>query len=155
MSNNLPDNLIPIPEDHRFKALINSTKDCTKNISQKEFLPENFNVPPIISNEEYQKPITEEIGLTNEILEIQNKKLEDFQIQLNKSNFELKQANDKLSSQNLYIKELKTELKEEIKKRKLFEDKISKKDKILSIISLISAIIGGIIVVIFEHVTFI
>lgn len=155
MSNNLPDNLIPIPEDPRFKALINSTKDCTKNISQKKFLPENFNVPHIMSNEEYQKPITEKIGLTNEILEIQNEKLEDFQKQLNKFNFELKQANDKLSSQNLYIKELKAELKEEIKKRKLFEDKISKKDKILSIISLISAIIGGIIVVIFENVTFI
>lgn len=68
MSNNLPDNLIPIPEDPRFKALINSTKDCTKNISQKKFLPENFNVPHIMSNEEYQKPITEKIGLTNEIL---------------------------------------------------------------------------------------
>ncbi len=78
-------------------------------------------------------------------------RLDDINASLNKANHEIKQLNDKVSSQNLYIKEIEDKLDKEIEDRKNLENRLSPKEKKLAYISFISAIIGGIIVVIFEH----
>lgn len=71
---------------------------------------------------------------TNELIESTNKQLLELQNQLNDSRIQLKQANDKIASQTLVIKQLKADLKEENDKA----NKISSKDWK-------SWIIGGII----------
>lgn len=63
------------------------------------------------------------------------------QNQLNDSKIQLKQANDKISSQNLYIKELKADLKEEIENRALAENKLNSKDWKTAIIALMFSLI--------------
>lgn len=69
-----------------------------------------------------------------------NSKINELSEQLDYSNTQLKQANDKISSQNLYIKELKSDLKEETEKRVIAENKLGSKDwKIL----IIGAILGA------------
>ena len=67
--------------------------------------------------------------------------------QLDYSNTQLKQANDKISSQNLYIKELKSDLKEETEKRVIAEDKLGSKDWKTALISFGFALL----VLIIEH----
>lgn len=57
------------------------------------------------------------------------------------SKIQLKQANDKISSQNLYIKELKADLKEEIENRTLAENKLNSKDWKTAIIALMFSLI--------------
>jgi len=71
----------------------------------------------------------------------------ELQAKLDKSNFELKQLNDKNSSQNLYIKELQADLKEESLKREVAENKLSSKDWKTAFISLST----GIFVLAVEH----
>lgn len=53
---------------------------------------------------------------TNELIESTNKQLLELQNQLNDSRIQLKQANDKIASQTLVIKQLKADLKEESNK---------------------------------------
>lgn len=48
---------------------------------------------------------------------------------------EIKQLNDKLASQNLYIKQLKSDLNDEIEKRRKLEKKFSRKEIIGYIIA--------------------
>lgn len=97
---------------------------------------------------ERAKPITDRLDRQIEILENQIQQAEtinaDLQAKLEKANFELKQLNDKSSSQNLYIKELKADLKEEMERRIKAEDAISPKDWKMSIISLIISFITGV-----------
>lgn len=61
-------------------------------------------------------------------LKTANSKIDELSEQLDYSNTQLKQANDKISSQNLYIKELKSDLKEESEKRVVAENKLGSKD---------------------------
>ena len=56
---------------------------------------------------------------------------------------QLRQLNDKASSQNLYIKELKTDLKEESLKRELAENKVSAKDWKVALIAGVIGLITG------------
>lgn len=60
--------------------------------------------------------------------------------QLEEAQLQLKQLNDKESSQNLYIKELKADLQMESLKRELAENKLSSKDWKTAFITLIAAL---------------
>ena len=97
---------------------------------------------------ERAKPITDRLDKQIEILDNQLQQAEttnaELQAKLEKANFELKQLNDKSSSQNLYIKELKADLKEEMERRIKAEDAISPKDWKMSIISLVVSFIAGV-----------
>lgn len=74
---------------------------------------------------------------TNELIEFTNEQILELQNQLKDSKVQLKQANDKLASQTLVIKQLKADLKKESEKA----GKISVKDLILI---LIGAILGAV-----------
>lgn len=76
-----------------------------------------------------------------------NSKIDELSEQLDYSNTQLKQANDKISSQNLYIKELKSDLKEETEKRVVAENKLGSKDWKTALISFGFALL----VLIIEH----
>lgn len=78
---------------------------------------------------------------TNELISQANDQILKLQNQLNDSKIQLKQANDKISSQNLYIKELKADLKEEIKNRALVENKLNSKDWKTALIALMFSLI--------------
>lgn len=97
---------------------------------------------------ERAKPITDRLDKQIEILGNQLQQAEttnaELQAKLEKANFELKQLNDKSSSQNLYIKELKADLKEEMERRIKAEDTISPKDWKMAIISLVIGFITGV-----------
>lgn len=80
-------------------------------------------------------------------LKTANSKIDELSEQLNYSNIQLKQANDKISSQNLYIKELKSDLKEETEKRVVAENKLGSKDWKTALISFGFALL----VLIIEH----
>lgn len=78
---------------------------------------------------------------TNELLEATNEQILELQNQLKNSKVQLKQANDKLASQTLVIKQLKVDLKEESEKA----DKISLKDIKLAIITGFIGLLTGLI----------
>ena len=80
-------------------------------------------------------------------LKTANSKIDELSEQLDYSNIQLKQANDKISSQNLYIKELKSDLKEETEKRAIAENKLGSKDWKTALISFGFALL----VLIIEH----
>ena len=80
-------------------------------------------------------------------LKTANSKIDELSEQLDYSNTQLKQANDKISSQNLYIKELKSDLKEETEKRVIAENKLGSKDWKTALISFGFALL----VLIIEH----
>lgn len=68
--------------------------------------------------------MVEKQSKTNELLESTNEQILELQNQLKNSQTQLKQANDKIASQTLVIKQLKSDLKEESEKA----SKISSKD---------------------------
>ena len=74
--------------------------------------------------------------------EIANK---DLHKQLEEAQLQLKQLNDKESSQNLYIKELKADLQTESLKRELAENKLSSKDWKVALVAGVIGLITGII----------
>lgn len=91
-------------------------------------------------NEKPEQPkniMVEKQSETNELLESTNEQILELQNQLKDSKVQLKQANNKLASQTLVIKQLKADLKEESEKA----GKISTKDLILI---LIGAILGAV-----------
>lgn len=65
--------------------------------------------------------------------------------QLEEAQLQLKQLNDKESSQNLYIKELKADLQMESLKRELAENKLSSKDWKVALIAGAIGLITGLI----------
>lgn len=81
--------------------------------------------------------MVEKQSKTNELLESTNEQILELQNQLKDSKVQLKQANDKLASQTLVIKQLKADMKEESEKA----GKISVKDLVLI---LIGAILGAV-----------
>lgn len=78
---------------------------------------------------------------TNELLEATNEQILELQNQLKDSKVQLKQANDKLTSQTLVIKQLKADLIEESEKA----GKISFKDIKLAIITGFIGLLTGLI----------
>lgn len=69
----------------------------------------------------------------------------DLHKQLEEAKLQLKQLNDKESSQNLYIKELKADLQMESLKRELAENKLSSKDWKVALIAGVIGLITGLI----------
>ncbi len=89
---------------------------------------------------DFENPVVTELKTTNS-------KIDELSEQLDYSNIQLKQANDKISSQNLYIKELKSDLREETEKRVVAENKLDSKDWKTALISYGFALL----VLIIEH----
>ena len=89
---------------------------------------------------DFENPVVTELKTTNS-------KIDELSEQLDYSNIQLKQANDKISSQNLYIKELKSDLREETEKRVVAENKLDSKDWKTALISFGFALL----VLIIEH----
>lgn len=140
------DNLIPIesnelfPKSQEFIAAINTSEmknymanqvheQITKNLIQPSLNPPLKNL-----NEKVENLLEEQIKQ----YESANNEL---QKQLTEAQLQLKQLNDKESSQNLYIKELKADLKEESLKRELAENKLSTKDWKTAVIAFIFAVV--------------
>lgn len=71
----------------------------------------------------------------------------DLHKQLEEAQLQLKQLNDKESSRNFYIKELKADLQMESLKRELAENKLSSKDWKTIVISFLTAIV----ILVIEH----
>ena len=95
-------------------------------------------------NKPIQQPknqIVEEQKQTNELIEFTNEQILELQNQLKDSKVQLKQANDKIASQTLVIKQLKADLKEESEK----VGKISSKDIMLAIITGFIGVLTGLI----------
>ena len=82
-----------------------------------------------------------------EKLQIEKDSNAELQIKLDKSNFELKQLNDKISAQNLYIKQLKADLKKESLQREIAETKLNAKDWKTAFVG----VLAGIILLGIEH----
>lgn len=91
-------------------------------------------VPSINPNEKMKFLLEEQLKQYKLMNSELHQKLEYAQLQL-------KQLNDKESSQNLYIKELKADLKEESLKRELAENKLSFKDRKLIMVSFLTAVV--------------
>lgn len=95
-------------------------------------------------NEKPEQPknvMVEKQSETNELIEFTNEQILELQNQLKDSKIQLKQANDKLASQTLVIKQLKVDLKEESEKA----GKISLKDIKLAIITGFIGLLTGLI----------
>lgn len=96
---------------------------CTSMIQEqimRSITPDNIKDVPLLNPNEKLESLTED-----EILQT-------------------KQLNDKISSQNLYIKQSQADLKEEFNKRAIAEDTLSVKDWKLAIISGIIGLITGV-----------
>ena len=94
-------------------------------------------------NEKPEQPkniMVEKQSETNELIESTNEQILELQNQLKDSKVQLKQANDKLASQTLVIKQLKADLKEESEK----SGKISIKDWMGYLISGIIGLVVGV-----------
>lgn len=104
----------------------------------------------LVTPEERAKPITDRLDKEIELLEGQLQQAEstneELQSKLDDAYIQLRQLNDKTSSQNLYIKELKTDLKEETERRIKAEDKLSSKDWKLALISFVVGVGSGLLV---------
>lgn len=136
------------------------TKESILTNDQIQSMAKMFNSPKYKNYATYQiqEQIRQNLGLdknmqfpknqmvkeqerTNELISQANSQILKLQNQLNDSKMQLKQANDKISSQNLYIKELKADLKEEIENRALAENKLNSKDWKTALIALMFSLI--------------
>lgn len=114
MSDNLPPNFVPYENSNlnNLDKLINdpNVQNYLSQQTQKSILKNLYKQPniPLKTDEERQKFLTD---------------------RLDKQYFETKQLNNKMSSNNLYVKELKADLKEEFSLNKSSENTLSGKDK--------------------------
>lgn len=150
----LPENLIPIPTpipDNFEKILLDPEIQKHAAIQMQNQIINN-----ITSQERYDfvriNPNEKVEGLLAETNEKLNQQLLQYESannelrqQLEYAKQQLKQLNDKESSQNLYIKELKADLKEETIKRELAENKLSAKDWKVALLSGTIGLITGFI----------
>ncbi len=93
---------------------------ATNQMKEQLYKNLGFNEKP----EQPKNVMVEKQSETNELIEFTNEQIFELQNQLKDSKVQLKQANDKLASQTLVIKQLKADLKEESEKA----GKISSKD---------------------------
>lgn len=123
--------------------------DISDRGNAKKFAESIKSVPPAnafnndmianaIKNVPTSNPMVEQQKITND-------NITRLQESLDSAKFEIKQLNDKNASQNLYIKELKADLKEEALKRKLAESKVSAKDWKVALIAGIIGLATGLI----------
>lgn len=130
----------PDEQMKKFSEMMNSTQYQNYAANQmQEQLYKNlgFNEKP----EQPKNVMVEKQSETNELLESTNEQILKLQNQLKDSKVQLKQANDKLASQTLVIKQLKADLKEESEKA----GKISFKDIKLAIITGFIGLLTGLI----------
>ena len=105
------------------------------------------NIQPLRQNyiQPLQPPPVSKLDETNKLLSAQlyqsNKENEELHQQLDDMHLQLRQLNDKTSSQTLYIKQLQANLKEEERKHKEAENKLSIKDWKVALIAFISAVV--------------
>lgn len=126
----------PDEQMKKFSEMMNSPQyqNYTANQMQEQLYKNlGFNEKP----KQPKNVMVEKQSETNELLESTNEQILELQNQLKDSKVQLKQANDKLASQTLVIKQLKADLKEESEKA----GKISIKDWVLI---LIGAILGAV-----------
>lgn len=126
----------PDEQMKKFSEMMNSPQYQNYAANQmKEQLYKNlgFNEKP----EQPKNVMVEKQSETNELIEFTNEQILELQNQLKDSKVQLKQANDKIASQTLVIKQLKADLKDDSEKA----SKISVKDLILI---LIGAILGAV-----------
>lgn len=137
----IPDNFEKIlidPEIQKYAAIQMQNQIIDNMTSQ-----ERYDFVRINPNEKVEGLLAE----TNEKLNQQLLQYEsannELKQQLEYAKQQFKQLNDKESSQNLYIKELKADLREESIKRELAENKLSAKDWKLALISGVIGLITG------------
>lgn len=129
----------PDEQMKKFSEMMNSPQYQNYAANQmKEQLYKNlgFNEKP----EQPKNIMVEKQSETNELIESTNEQILELQNQLKDSKVQLKQANDKLASQTLVIKQLKADLKEESEK----SGKISIKDWMGYLISGIIGLVVGV-----------
>ncbi len=130
----------PDEQMKKFSEMMNSPQYQNYAANQmKEQLYKNLGF-----NEKPEQPKNVMVGKqseTNELIEFMNEQILELQNQLKDSKIQLKQANDKLASQTLVIKQLKADLKEESEKT----GKISIKDIKLAIITGFIGLLTGLI----------
>lgn len=134
----------PDEQMKKFSEMMNSPQYQNYAANQmKEQLYKNlgFDKKP----EQPKNVMVEKQSETNELLETTNEQILELQNQLKDSKVQLKQANDKIASQTLVIKQLKADLKEESEKA----GKVSTKDWKSWIIS---GFIGALIPIIIQAI---
>lgn len=113
----------PDEQMKKFSEMMNSPKYQNYAANQmQEQLYKNLGFDK--KSKQPKNVMVEKQSETNELLESTNEQILELQNQLKDSKIQLKQANDKLASQTLVIKQLKADLKEENEKA----GKISSKD---------------------------
>ena len=138
---------------------VDNTRKFLENMSEKTLHP-TFTEPSVYNIEvksphakteqlleEANEKYDVQISLLQEKLQVERDSNTELQIKLDKSNFELKQLNDKISAQNLYIKQLKADLKNESLQREIAETKLNAKDWKTAFVGLLA----GLIVLCVEH----
>lgn len=107
------------------------------DVTKVQYIQQNYvqQLPsqPVSKLEEINKLLSAQLYQSNQENEELHKRLDDMYTQL-------RQLNDKSSEQKLYIKQLEYNFKQEERKRKEAEDKISIKDWKIALIAFISAI---------------
>jgi len=147
MSNNLPIQTNGITLTPVESPLFNiDTSKLLDDMPFKGFTIKPPEMPYIPSQEERMQPFLDRLDEQNELLEAQLIQAQgantSLQKQLDDAYVELKQLNDKTSSQTYYIKQLKADLKEETERRIKAEDKLSSKDWKLALVALGGALIA-------------
>lgn len=121
-------------------GMVTVTDDMIKKMAQSAFsqtMPNGFQD----KNKDFVLPknqMVEEQKITNE-------RIACLQESLDSAKAEIKQLNDKNASQNLYIKQLTADLKEEALKRELAESKVSAKDWKVALIAGVIGLVTGLI----------
>ena len=156
MLTNDNNNFIPIETPDNYKQLAKQLntpemKTYFANQTRKQLYDNLSNnivkdIPYRNPNEGVEQLLEENNSKQDEQIEILMHLNSELQTKLDKSNFELKQLNDKISSQNLYIKELKADLKEETERRIKVKNKLSSKDWKLALISFAVGVGSGLVV---------
>lgn len=77
----------------------------------------------------------------NKLLQEQTDEINNLKKQLEYANIQLTQANERVTFQNIYIEELKSNLKSESEQRIIAENKLSKKDWKLALVAFVTAMV--------------
>lgn len=144
---------------NQFQQLINTPEYQNYTANQmQEKIKDNIvdlsvsNIKTTNPNEKTERLLSESNAKQDKQIQLLEKQLEqekisntDLQLKLEDAYTQLRQLNDKESSQNLYIKELKADLKEESLKRELAENKVSAKDWKLALIAGVIGLVAGLV----------
>lgn len=103
------------------------------------------NLSELLTDIPFRNPNEKMESLLEEQLKQYETANKDLHKQIEEAQLQLKQLNDKETSQNLYIKELKSDLQVESLKRELAENKLSSKDWKVALIAGAIGLITGLI----------